>query len=67
MARPVGLELMLFVGGLACIALEIFVIPGFGVFGVGGGIMVLPSIVLASQTFIFPAQCLPDGSSSRNR
>ena len=28
--------------------------PGFGVFGVGGGIMVLLSIVLASQTFIFP-------------
>ncbi len=48
------LELILFGGGLACIALEIFVIPGFGVFGVGGGVMVLLSIILASQTFIFP-------------
>ncbi len=48
------LELILFLGGLACIALEIFVIPGFGVFGIGGGIMVLASIVLASQTFVFP-------------
>ncbi len=48
------LELILFTGGLAAIALEIFVIPGFGIFGVGGGVMVLLSIVLASQTFIFP-------------
>ncbi len=44
----------MFLGGLVCIALEIFVIPGFGVFGVGGGVMVLTSIVLASQTFVFP-------------
>jgi membrane-bound ClpP family serine protease len=48
------LEVTLFVGGLVCIALEIFVLPGFGVFGVGGGAMVLTSIVLASQTFIIP-------------
>jgi membrane-bound serine protease (ClpP class) len=48
------LELILFTGGLACIGLEVFVIPGFGVFGIGGGVMVLMSIILASQTFIFP-------------
>jgi hypothetical protein len=48
------LELLLFAGGLTCLALEIFVLPGFGVFGIGGGIMVLASIILASQTFIFP-------------
>ncbi len=48
------LELLLFAGGIACIALEVFVLPGFGVFGIGGGVMVLLSIVLASQTFIFP-------------
>jgi len=48
------LELMLFLGGIACIGLEIFVIPGFGVFGIGGGAMVLTSLVLASQTFIIP-------------
>ncbi len=34
---------------VACL-LEIFVLPGFVVFGLGGGIMVLASIVLASQT-----------------
>ncbi len=48
------LEVTLFIGGLVCIALEIFVLPGFGVFGLGGGAMVLTSIVLASQTFIIP-------------
>ena len=48
------LEFLLFAGGLTCLALEIFVLPGFGVFGIGGGVMVLASIILASQTFIFP-------------
>ena len=48
------LELSLFLGGLACLALEIFVVPGFGIFGVGGGVMVLGSLVLASQTFVWP-------------
>ncbi|MCA9068969.1 MAG: hypothetical protein KDA84_08605 [Planctomycetaceae bacterium] len=45
------LEVILFVGGLICLAIEIFVIPGFGVFGISGGGMVLLSLILASQTF----------------
>ncbi len=45
------LEVLLFVAGVCCILLELFVIPGFGIFGLGGGAMVLASIVLASQTF----------------
>ena len=36
--------------GVSCLLLEIFVIPGYGIFGLGGGAMVLASIVLASQT-----------------
>lgn len=48
------LEVMLFVGGVAFVAVEIFVLPGFGIFGLGGGAMILASIVLASQTFIWP-------------
>jgi membrane-bound serine protease (ClpP class) len=44
------LEVTLFVAGVACLLLEIFVFPGFGIFGLGGGAMVLVSIVLASQT-----------------
>jgi membrane-bound serine protease (ClpP class) len=48
------LEIMLFVGGVACLAVEVFALPGFGIFGFGGGIMIIASIVLASQTFIVP-------------
>ncbi|MCA9152759.1 MAG: hypothetical protein KDA92_25820, partial [Planctomycetales bacterium] len=48
------LEVMLFLMGIACIILEILVIPGFGIFGLGGGAMVLASLVLASQTFVLP-------------
>jgi len=48
------LEILLFVGGLACIAVELFALPGLGVFGFGGALMVVASIVLASQTFVIP-------------
>jgi len=48
------LEILLFLFGLAFLALEIFVIPGFGIFGLGGGAMLVASIVLASQTFVWP-------------
>ena len=48
------LEVALFVGGLAFVAMEIFVLPGLGIFGIGGGLMILISIVLASQTFVLP-------------
>jgi membrane-bound serine protease (ClpP class) len=49
------LEVMLFLAGVSCLALEVLVIPGFGIFGLGGGAMILVSLVLASQTFVFPA------------
>ncbi|GAB5401913.1 MAG: NfeD family protein [Aureliella sp.] len=49
-----ALEVILFVFGLIAVLLEIFVIPGFGVFGVGGLLMLLVSVVLASQTFVLP-------------
>ena len=49
------LEILLFLGGISCVALEVFVIPGFGIFGLGGGSMIIASLVLASQTFLqFP-------------
>ncbi len=49
-----ALEILLFVGGLIALAVELFVLPGFGVFGIGGLLMLLVSVVLASQTFIWP-------------
>ena len=45
------LEITLFFLGLGCIAVEIFLIPGFGVFGVTGGLLILGSLVMAMQTF----------------
>jgi membrane-bound serine protease (ClpP class) len=50
------LEIILFLIGLVCIALEIFVFPGFGVFGMSGILLMLCSIVLASHTFIWPRE-----------
>lgn len=49
-----ALEVLLFVGGLIALAIELFVLPGFGLFGIGGLVMLLVSVVLASQTFIWP-------------
>jgi membrane-bound ClpP family serine protease len=48
------LEVLLFLGGIFCLLLEVLVIPGFGIFGLGGGVMILASLVLASQTFVLP-------------
>jgi len=48
------LEVMLFLAGLVCVAAEILVLPGFGVLGLGGGLLVIASIVLASQSFVLP-------------
>jgi membrane-bound serine protease (ClpP class) len=45
-----SLELTMFVLGIGCILMEVFVIPGFGVFGVSGILMVVGSLVMASMT-----------------
>ncbi|MHC4875686.1 MAG: NfeD family protein [Planctomycetota bacterium] len=49
------LEIVLFVFGAVLIAIEIFVIPGFGIFGLAGGAAVISSLILASQTFVIPS------------
>lgn len=48
------LEVMLFLAGVVCVLAEIFVLPGFGVLGLGGGLLVIASLVLASQSFVVP-------------
>ncbi len=48
------LEIILFLVGLMCLAVELFVLPGFGIFGLGGGALLLASLVLAGQTFLWP-------------
>lgn len=48
------LEVLLFVMGLVFVLIELIVLPGFGVFGLGGSLLIVASLVLASQTFILP-------------
>ena len=50
------LEIILFLVGMVCMALELFVFPGFGVFGMSGVLLILTSIVMASHTFVWPTQ-----------
>ena len=49
------LEVVLFLIGIGCIGIEIFITPGFGVFGVSGALLLIASLILASQTFLLPA------------
>ncbi len=49
-----ALEILLFVFGVVFILLELFVVPGLGLFGIGGGLMLLLAIVLACQDFVIP-------------
>jgi membrane-bound serine protease (ClpP class) len=45
------LELILFLLGFGLLALELLVIPGFGVCGLSGIVLVVASLIMASQTF----------------
>lgn len=47
------LEVVLFVLGLGCLAVEVFVIPGFGVFGVSGILLVLCSLIMAGHSWTY--------------
>ncbi len=48
------LEILLILGGVVCLALELFVLPGFGVFGITGLILLATGLLLAGQTFVIP-------------
>lgn len=49
-----ALEILLFVVGLALLAIEIFVTPGFGLLGAAGMLCVFVSLLLAMQPFTVP-------------
>lgn len=48
------LEVLLFLGGMFFLLVELIALPGIGIFGIGGALMILASLVLASQTFVLP-------------
>jgi len=49
------LEVILFVSGVSFLAVELFVLPGFGVAGVMGLVLILVSVVMAGQNFLLPS------------
>jgi len=49
------LEVMLFGLGIVFLLLEIFVVPGFGVAGLGGFMLIFASLLMACQTHIVPS------------
>lgn len=49
------LEVVLFLLGAGCLAIELFVLPGHLVFGISGAILCVSSLILATQTFVIPA------------
>lgn len=49
-----SLEIVMFILGLFLVAIEIFVLPGFGIAGITGVLLIFASIILASQSFPWP-------------
>ena len=48
------LELVLFAAGVAFVLVEIFIIPGFGVPGISGVLLIIVSLVMACQDTLIP-------------
>ena len=54
LGRLDSLEIILFVVGLGLLAVEIFVLPGFGIVGVSGILLIGFSLVFSMQDFVIP-------------
>jgi membrane-bound serine protease (ClpP class) len=48
------LEVVLFLAGVLFLAVEVFVLPGFGVAGITGMLLIVAGLVMASQDFVIP-------------
>jgi membrane-bound ClpP family serine protease len=60
------LEILAFVLGVICIGIEIFILPGVGVFGIGGLCLLVLGVVLTSQTFVIPRNAYQYEQLTRN-
>ncbi len=47
-------DVMLFAVGVLCLIAELFIIPGFGVVGLTGVVLILISLIMACQKFLIP-------------
>jgi len=54
LGRVDSLEIILFLAGIGLLAVEIFVLPGFGVVGISGFLLIGLSLVLSMQDFVIP-------------
>jgi membrane-bound serine protease (ClpP class) len=48
------LEVILFLSGVVLVIVEVFVMPGFGFSGVTGALLIVASLIMASQRFVIP-------------
>ena len=48
------LDIILFITGFGLLFVELFLIPGFGVWGLAGGLLILIAVITASQPFLVP-------------
>jgi len=49
-----AVEILLLLAGVILMLLEIFIIPGFGIAGIAGIVLILGSLVLSQQNFVWP-------------
>jgi membrane-bound serine protease (ClpP class) len=54
LGRVGSLEIILFLAGLGLLAVELFILPGFGVVGVLGFLFIGISLILSMQDFVIP-------------
>jgi membrane-bound serine protease (ClpP class) len=47
-------DVMLFAVGVLCLVAELFIVPGFGVVGLTGAVLILLSLIMACQRFLIP-------------
>ena len=47
-------EVLLFILGMGLIGVEVFLLPGFGVFAISGAILVIVSLIMSMQGFVIP-------------
>lgn len=56
------LEVVMFVAGIMLMAVELFVLPGFGIWGLSGLLLMTAGLVLASESFFIPHNTLETSS-----
>ncbi len=61
-----SLELLLFLLGVGLLVIELFIIPGFGITGITGIVLIAASLVLSMQDFVIPDTPWEWGLMSRN-